>query len=180
MARFHAETLGAAERLISREAGQRGRIAAARIRRSISTSYCALFHFLLEECTARVVGTGAGRLKRRRIVARVFTHKGMRVAMGKVQGAKIDASVSEFFDAEAPRPFVRTLAEVFLRAQDRRHEADYDLNAALTELDARVLIESVREAVAAWQAAATAADRDFKQALSLLMLLKGRLRSDDG
>jgi len=38
MARFHVETLAASRRLIAREPRQRGRIAAARVQRSVSTA----------------------------------------------------------------------------------------------------------------------------------------------
>lgn len=180
MARFYAETLAAAERLIQREAGERGRMAGARIRRSISTSYYALFHFLLEEFTARTVGTGPDVLKRRRIVSRVFNHRGMKAAFRKVQGPALDTALQDFFDVPAAPPFVRRLAETFIRAQEQRHEADYDLNANLSELDARVLIVSVRQVVGAWQHQNSPAERDFKQALALFMLLEGRLRTDAG
>lgn len=179
MARYHVETLAAAERLIGRETGQRGRIAAARIRRSISTSYYALFHFILEESTSRLVGTGPALLRRRRMVARLFTHKGMKAAFRKVQGGALEPGLAAYFGTAASRPFARTLGEAFVRAQEQRHEADYDLNASLSELDARVLIQSIREAIAAWQAQNLPLDRDFKQGLSLLLLLRGRLKTDD-
>jgi hypothetical protein len=180
MARYHVETLAASRRLISREPGQRGRIASARVRRSISTTYYALFHFLLEECANRIVGTGPDLLRRRRIIARVLAHKGMKVALGKVKGAKIDVSVEAYFGVDAPPPFIRLVAESFLRAQDQRLEADYDLNASLSELDARILISSVEGAIMLWQRTNGPRDRDFKNALCLLMVLQGKLRRDEG
>jgi uncharacterized protein (UPF0332 family) len=180
MARYYAETLSAAERLIQRDPGQRGRIASARIRRSISTSYYALFHFLLEECTARAVGTKATLLRWRRIVSRVFWHRGLRATLRKVQAAALAPGLADYFGVAVARPFARLLGETFVRAQEQRHEADYDLNASLSELDARILIQSVRDAVRAWQQQNAEADRDFKQALSLLLLLEGRLRTDAG
>ena len=179
MSRYHVETLAAAQRLIAREPGQRGRIATARIRRSISTSYYALFHFILEECTARVVGTGPALLRRRRITARVLTHQGMKLALRKMQQVPLEKTLAEYFGVPAAPAFIRLLGQNFIRAQEQRHEADYDLNASPTELDARVLIESVREVVLAWQRNNATADRDFKQALSLFLILQGRLRSDD-
>ena len=179
MARYHVETLAAAQRLIARDPGQRGRIAAARIRRSISTSYHALFHFLLEECTARIVGTGPELRRRRRIVARMLTHRGMKLALRKVQGGRLEKAFADYFGIPSAPAFARLLSENFVRAQEQRHEADYDLNASLSELDARVAIEGVREVVSAWQRNNSGADRDFKQALALLLILQGRLRSDD-
>jgi hypothetical protein len=68
MAAYDEELLEAARRLLVRRKGQRGKLPAARICRSISTSYYALFHFLIDEASLRVVGTGADlRIRRRRI-----------------------------------------------------------------------------------------------------------------
>lgn len=113
------------------------------------------------------------------MVARLFTHKGMKAAFRKVQGGALEPGLAAYFGTAASRPFARTLGEAFVRAQEQRHEADYDLNASLSELDARVLIQSIREAIAAWQAQNLPLDRDFKQGLSLLLLLRGRLKTDD-
>lgn len=58
MAKYDQELLEAARQLIVRHAGQRGRLPSARVRRSISTSYYALFHFLLDETATRIAGSG--------------------------------------------------------------------------------------------------------------------------
>lgn len=145
----------------------------------MSTTYYALFHFLLEECTNRLVGVGPTLLRRRRIVARVFTHKGLRSALAKVGGGAIEASVQDYFGRAVAPAFIRTISRVFLRAQDQRHAADYDLNASASEASARVLIDDVAAAIAAWQADNGPASRDFKHAVCLLMFLGGRLRRDD-
>jgi hypothetical protein len=180
MARFHVETLQASRRLIAREPGQRGRIAAARTRRSISTSYYAIFHFLLEESASRTVGVGPALLRRRRIVARIVSHRGLKRTLGKVGGGAIADDLRDYFGVPVAPGFMRTLARAFLRAQDLRLEADYDLNASVSEATARVLIDDIEAAIQAWQANNSQTDRDFKQAFSLLMLLQGQLRRDDG
>lgn len=185
MASYDDELLGAANRLLSRRAGQRGKLPAARIRRSISTSYYALFHFLLDEVGTRVVGTHNDLRRRRRILARTLTHKGVKATLDKVRGANVDASVAEFLrprgaaaGAVTPPHFVRNLANAFADAQTKRHDADYDLNAPLSEADARLLRTRVRRAIAAWRAATSLPDKDFKDAVCILMVLKGQLRAD--
>jgi hypothetical protein len=60
----------------------------------------------------------------------------------------------------------------------QRQDADYDLNEDFDEADARIAIKRVRDAIDAWKAADTQADRHFKNALSMLMLLKGQLRRE--
>lgn len=63
-------------------------------------------------------------------------------------------------------------------AQAKRHDADYDLNKPLSELDALIVHSRVTQAIRQWRGATSAADKDFKHALCMLMLLKGKLRSD--
>jgi hypothetical protein len=185
MASYDAELLQAARRLLVRRAGQRGKLPSARIRRSISTAYYALFHFLLNEVGACIVGTRNDLRRRRRILNRTVTHKGVKVALDKVRGARVDVSVEDFMrppgvasGAATPPLFVQNLANTFIDAQAKRHDADYDLNKPLSELDARLLNARVRRVIAAWRAANTPADRDFKSALCVLILLKGQLRAE--
>lgn len=185
MAAYDEELLEAARRLLVRRAGQRGKLPAARIRRSISTSYYALFHFILDEVSLRVVGTGNDLRIRRRILARTLTHTGVKIALDKVRGASAELSVAEFLrpgggqatDVAVPA-FVQNIAKAFADAQAKRHDADYDLNKSLSEVDARLLRARVRRVIAAWRGATSKADRDFKHALCILVLLKGKLRAD--
>src|SRR5437899_1762568 len=130
MATYDGELLEAARRLLVRRAGQRGRLPSARIRRSISTSYYALFHFLLDEVGARVVGTHNDLRRRRRILNRTVTHKGIKTTLDKVRGAQVDASVEDFLRSPGipptpviPPPFARNLANTFIDAQAKRHDA---------------------------------------------------------
>jgi hypothetical protein len=73
---------------------------------------------------------------------------------------------------------VRSIANAFVDAQKKRLEADYDLNEALSEEDARVVAARVKNSIEAWRAATSDADRDFKHAPCVLMLPKGQLRSE--
>jgi len=184
MASYDEELLQAARSLLRRRAGQRGRLPGARIRRSISTTYYAIFHFLLEELCRRIAGTRSDLRIRRRILARTVTHRGLRTAFDKIRGTQINASVHSFFQAGPAGPlaaaplFAQNLARAFIDAQTKRESADYDLNEPLSETDARVLRLRVRRAIGNWRAANTSADRDFKHALYILILLKGQLRQE--
>ena len=75
--------------------------------------------------------------------------------------------------------FAQNVAKAFSDAQAKRHDADYDLNKVLSEQDAKLLRRRIERAVGGWLAAKTAADRDFKHALCMLMLLKGKLRGNN-
>jgi len=185
VASHDAELLIAARRLLSRKKGQKGKLPSARIRRSISTSYYALFHFVLDEVGLRLVGTSNDLRIRRRILARTITHKGAKVSFDKVRGTNIDASVEDFLRPKGHAggqirtpAFVQTLAKAFIDAQAKRHDADYDLNTPLSENDARLLRSRVKRAIDGWRAASTLNDRDMKAAICTLILLKGQLRAD--
>jgi hypothetical protein len=116
-------------------------------------------------------------------VGRTLSHAGVKTTLSKVQGSRVDPSIEDFLRVTAaagpvsPPPFIRDLANAFIDAQAKRFDADYDLNKSLSERDARLLRSRVRRVIAAWRAANTAADRDFKQALCVLMLLRGQLRA---
>jgi len=183
MAKYPQELLRASRRLLARRAGQRGKLPSARIRRSISTSYYALFHFLLEEAGKRLVGSHNDLRRRRHIFIRTLTHAGIKAALDRVRGRNVDAIVEDFFRAPASPAgsvivpaFAQNMARAFSDAQAIRHDADYDLNKQLSERDAGRLNRRVSQVIAAWQAANTPADRDFKHALCLPMSLKGQLR----
>ena len=142
-----------------------------------STSYYALFHFLLDEVGARVVGTRNDLRRRRRLLKSSRDAPGHQTTLDKVRGTRIDISVEEFLRPSgvalgpvAPPIFVRNLANSFIDAQAKRHDADYDMNKPLSELDARLLGTRARRVIADWRAANTSTDRDFKHALCVLVL----------
>lgn len=184
MASFDEELIEVSRRMLARRVGQRGRLPGARIRRSVSTTYYALFHFLLNEVGIRIVGAGNDLRVRRRILARTITHKGLKTTLNKIRGGAGDPSLSNFLSGvgaigpfSAPA-FAINLAGVFVDAQAKREDADYDLNKPLSETDARLLRARVKRGIAGWRKATTRADRDFKHALCVLILLGGQLRTE--
>jgi hypothetical protein len=186
MASYDEDLLAAAGRLVARRKGQRGKLAGARIRRSLSTSYYAIFHFLVEDCCVRLLGSSADLRRRRRVLARSFAHSGIRAALDKVKGAYVDQSLEDFLRSttaptgRVPSPaFVQNVAKTFSDALAKRHDADYDMNKPLSEADERLVRARVKAAIAGWRSANGAADRDFKTALCMLMLLKGQLRREN-
>ena len=184
MSSLYDDLLETAERLLDRRAGKPGRLPAAQVRRSVSTTYYAIFHFLALEATRRIVGSEATLRSRRQILARSLTHAGLRVALEKLSGQFIDSSVEEFLRPSGiagrvmPPAFAQIMARTFADAQTRRFDADYDLNATLSERDARLLLIRVRLAIRYWRVRNDPAERDFKHALAVLMLMKGQLRAN--
>ena len=120
------------------------------------------------------------------MLSRAFTHKGMKIALEKVRGKTVDASVADFLRPSSARGgafaapgFARRIAVAFLDAQTKRHEADYDLNKPFSEADARLLRLRVQGAIDDWRQSRSDDDKDFKHVLCVLMLLKGQLRSEN-
>lgn len=184
MARYHEELLAAAKLLIERKAGQRGRLAEARVRRSISTTYYALFHFLLEDFSIRIIGTENPLTGRRRIFVRQFTHTGLLTALSKLSRPNLveDKTVDFLIAGNSTRPcptpiFARTMSTAFEDAQAKRHDADYNLARKFIAAEALLLIDRVEAAIVEWAQNNQPADRDFKHALGLFCLLGGKLRS---
>ncbi|MEY2927455.1 MAG: hypothetical protein RL367_1932 [Pseudomonadota bacterium] len=184
MASYDVELSRIALRLGARPKGQRGKLPTARIRRSISTTYYALFHFLLEEIGNKTIGSKNELRFKRRVLARSISHKAIKTTMEKLRGNQINSSVKDFFkngpDMAPPAvpKFAADLANAFIDAQAKRNDADYDLNKPLSEADAKILWNRVKRVIPQWRAANTAEDRDFKRALCLLIILKGQLRAD--
>jgi hypothetical protein len=70
-------------------------------------------------------------------------------------------------------------AKIFTDAQQKRHDADYDLNKSLSEADADFLLRRAGRAIDEWRAATSPADRDLKHMIAILLLLQGRLKGQD-
>jgi hypothetical protein len=150
MARFSTELLAQAGMLARREPR---RPKQASLRRSISASYYALFHFLIEEATRMAVGTAHNRSMLRQFAGRAFVH------------GKMKAVCDEFTKAtpksDALRPFwhrlavhgnadAQTVAENFIDLQESRHDADYNLSRHFTRQDASTAADKAKDAVEAW------------------------------
>lgn len=181
MATHDRELIQAAKLLLIREVGRRGTLPSARTRRSVSTAYYPLFQFIVDEVGLRVVGTASGLRRRRRLLGRTISHAALRLTLRRVLGGRVDAAVADFLirtGTDVTPPFARELAECFVAAQKQRHDADYDMDASPTEADAELLVDRVERVVSGWRAADSPADRDFKQALYVLIVLKGQLRAE--
>ena len=108
----------------------------------------------------RVVGVNNDLRKRRRLLARTISHRGMKTTLEKGRGTRAETSFEDFLRPVSsatgpvtPPRFVQDLAKAFADAQAKRHEADYDMNKVLSERDARLLRVRVNRVIAACRAA---------------------------
>lgn len=127
---------------------ERTRPKQASLRRAISAAYYALFHLLCNDA-AGVLARGLREnrdLKAR--TARALDHGTMARVCRTFQAGALPSSFSFLQPIDAD---LRLVAERFVRAQEERHSADYDLQANFTRTDTLNFIDQVEEAFDAWQ-----------------------------
>lgn len=118
------------------------------LRRAVSSAYYALFHHLVEHSCRCILGTSSDRRPYRNVLARAFEHGTMAKACKSFAGGTLPPNVR----AKLPGAFqisveLRTTAEMFVNAQEWRHEADYDLSAAYSRSEVLAMINSVEQAI---------------------------------
>ena len=125
----------------------------ASLRRSISASYYALFHYLGEECAKLTVGVANDRTSLRQFAARAFVHGKMKAVCEEFTKSPPKSDLLKPFWATfgvANNLEVRTIAENFLDLQEQRHLADYDLSQRFLRQNAIFAANQVQEAMNAW------------------------------
>jgi hypothetical protein len=166
------DLLELAQHLARRE---RGRPRQSSLRRSVSTAYYALFHFLVDESTRWLLGASGQTAHMRAVAARAYHHAEMRRACSRFRTAVLDRAPWGAPGRMLTIPTeARNLAETFVLTQEERHRADYDAGFRFTRSRALALVQRVHADMSAWRQARgdPAAHR-----LLLDLLLGSRLRT---
>ena len=119
----------------------------ASLRRAVSTAYYALFHLLISEATVNWA-----RPELRAILGRCFDHGPMKTA-SEAKVSQINAALKDPPHQEAEKAaaiHLRTVANAFVQAQQRRNDADYNMAKEWTPVEVHTQIDSVSEAFKAW------------------------------
>ncbi len=133
-----------AEELARRDAN---RPTQAYLRRSVSTAYYALFHLLVRDASRRAAPAAPGGLADQ--IARAFSHAEMKQACKAVStqpGAVLLGFSPQGFSAD-----LRSVAAMFVRLQEERNDADYDLTRTYTRAEVLDLLARAQAAFAAWK-----------------------------
>jgi uncharacterized protein (UPF0332 family) len=154
----------------------------ATLRRAISTAYYGLFHFLIEESTAMLFGTGKGDEAFRQVAARAFIHGRMKsvcTEFVKPNPQQVHSLIQPFWQklGIANNPQARLIAQTFIDLQDDRHIADYDLTVSFSRQDALNAIMRAEQALTAWRqlkVAGPGISRLFAMSMILWPSLAGR------
>lgn len=142
----------------------------AALRRSISTSYYALFHTVLTVAAERFVGAEPARQRGYGIVYRTFNHGQMRQVCESLTPSKLNSSLRQQLGRPSAHSDLRDFAVIFTDLQFRRQQADYDPMAEISLQEARTALELAERGIAAFQRA----PEDERTDVLALMLGSGR------
>jgi hypothetical protein len=120
----------------------------ASLRRAVSTAYYAVFHLLLAACVRKLAPSVPASLGPR--IARALAHseiKDVCLAISKNNpGVILQGLMPSGFSAE-----LRRVAQAFVRLQEARHHADYDLAITHDRVGTLYLVDQARAAFADWR-----------------------------
>jgi uncharacterized protein (UPF0332 family) len=153
MARLSQDLLALARILATREPR---RPKQASLRRSVSTAYYALFHFLIEEATLLLVGAAHGDVRLRQLAARAFIHAKMKslcIEFVKTNPQHVHELLRPFLGGlnVADRQAIQTVAQAFVDLQDERHNADYNVSITFSRQDALNAFTRAQGAFNTWR-----------------------------
>jgi hypothetical protein len=143
----------------------------ANLRRAVSTAYYALFHLLIRA----TVMNWSEPLHQARI-SRIFEHDRMKKVSGvtiKRVAAVIDPGHPNSIEAIS-RVELAKVAEAFVRLQQARHDADYDLEEPLAQADANTHVKQANFAFISWE---KTRDSDLAKEYLFSLLFKEKERA---
>jgi len=144
---LHAELLRQAHFLAHKEPRKPTQ---ASLRRSVSASYYALFHLLVDEAT-RLMLAGNGRRPLRDSLARAFHHSAMKqVAVAFARRSIPPRLASGLYHQEVQQPLM-AVATAFVQLQEARHDADYNRARRFTRREALDLADLAKQAFRDWR-----------------------------
>ncbi|MCY4542062.1 MAG: hypothetical protein OXB95_06665 [Rhodobacteraceae bacterium] len=122
----------------------------ASLRRSVSASYYALFHLLVDEAT-KLLLSGNVRRPLRDSLARAFHHSFMKQAALEFTKQQVSPKLSSGFNRQAvPQPLV-DVATAFVQLQEARHDADYNRTLRFTRSEVLDLVDLAELAFQDWK-----------------------------
>ncbi|TXD36970.1 hypothetical protein FRC98_09520 [Lujinxingia vulgaris] len=143
---LHSQLLNQAHHLATMEPR---RPKQASLRRSVSTSYYAVFHFLIEQATRSLIGGQPESKPLRQLLARSFEHGEMASACKSFRGGvgSLPAGVKDVMaHLDLPRE-LQLVARHFVWLQQERHDADYNLFRTFLRRDATNAHERARSVI---------------------------------
>ncbi|MYI70253.1 MAG: hypothetical protein F4103_16460 [Boseongicola sp. SB0673_bin_14] len=144
---LHAELLKQARFLARKE---RKKPTQASLRRSVSASYYAIFHFLVDEAT-RLMLAGNVRAPLRDSLARAFHHSAMKQAAVAFAKGSIPLRLASGLNGQQVQQPLIDVASAFVQLQEARHEADYNRGLRFTRRETLDLADLAEQAFGDWR-----------------------------
>jgi len=144
-----ADLLDQARFLAKKESGKPKQ---ASLRRAVSTAYYSLFHFLGEECSGIVCGVTPDKRALRELVCRALDHGKMKTLCQQFKSQKDAQKLLLPFWSTLPIASTKIdiVAASFVKLQQERHRADYDVSSPFTRSDAYSACDMAEASFAAW------------------------------
>ena len=143
---LHAELLKQARFLARKEPKKPTQ---ASLRRSVSASYYALFHLLVDDAT-RLMLSGHGRAPLRDSLARAFNHSSMKDAAAAFARNPIAPRLAAGLNGEPVQDPLVDVANAFIELQEARHDADYNRARRFTRQETLDLVDQADQAFRDW------------------------------
>ena len=126
---------------------ERTRPKQASLRRAISVAYYALFHLLCDEASSALARGIRDSDDLQTRTARTLEHGTMARVCRAFESGALPAGLTFLRPLD---PDLRFVAEIFVRMQEQRHAADYNLQVQFSRTDTLALIDEVEAAFDAY------------------------------
>ena len=145
----------------------------ASLRRSVSASYYALYHLLVDSAVRRFL-PGSDRQALRDCLRRGFNHTTMKRTARQFASSNLSPALEPGLNGLPIPPKLAAVADTFADLQEHRHAADYDLGRTFSRFEARSIAFDTAFAFHNWSRVRTTVQAD----VFLVGLLAGdRLRN---
>lgn len=169
MSQLSTDLLSQARHLATRSAKKPKQ---ADLRRAVSASYYALFHFLIHESSRQVAGSLATKGDLKHLTSRAFDHGKMKEVCSEFQKQTPKDLLKPFWTSlnvqATSEP--QKIAKAFIRLQELRHQADYDLSISFSKQEALDAHQLASDAVYAWNSLKNL-NRELAEFFGLLLLI---------
>lgn len=132
------------------------------LRRAISDAYYALFHLLIDAAVTNAVGPAVNppTTALRFAMTRWYVHTVMKEVANNFYRPSLPAAKELLTDSSGGLlvpPALARVAHTFVRLQEERHRADYDLAPRYTRTGALALVQMAEAAFADWRSVSASA-----------------------
>lgn len=133
----------------------------ARLRRSVSTAYYALFHELIQVAADGFAGVKNRKQPHYEIFCRGFDHGQMKTGCKSVDTSTLGPKATKALGSSSASQEIRDVASAFVNLQERRHWADYSTQGKITRSEARDLVDLAEFAMGQLHAAQVSERKNF-------------------